>query len=152
MLSAAVVGVLVVAVRPYLRLIGGSLAGSTALAVAFAIVSLFARNGNPRLGLLQFGLVDSESAPSYFSALFIEAAVAAMVPAAIVAWVGRRRGGTSRGVRRRWPAPLDRFCSGCPTCSPATGPLTRSTRPGRGSMCRRRRCWLSFWWRRWWPG
>ncbi|GAA1661494.1 hypothetical protein GCM10009765_08770 [Fodinicola feengrottensis] len=85
------VGVLVVAVRPYLRLIGGSLAGSTALAVAFAIVSLFARNGNPRLGLLQFGLVDSESAPSYFSALFIEAAVAAMVPAAIVAWVGRRR-------------------------------------------------------------
>jgi hypothetical protein len=91
-LSASVAGVLVVAVRPYLRLIGAGLLGSTVLVLAFFIVSLFAKTGTPRLGLLLFGgVMDPETAPNYFSSLFIEAAVAAIVPAATVAWIGRYR-------------------------------------------------------------
>lgn len=88
---AAVGGVLVVAVRPYLRLVGASLGGTALVVLAFAIVSLFAQNGNVRLGLLQFGTMGDETAPSYFSALFIEAAIAAAVPAMIVAWLARHR-------------------------------------------------------------
>ncbi|WP_163510910.1 hypothetical protein [Fodinicola acaciae] len=89
---AALGGVLVVAVRPYLRLVGASLGGTAVVVLAFAIVSLFAKNGNVRLGLLQFGaLGDAEMAPSYFSPLFIEAAIAAALPATIVAWLGRHR-------------------------------------------------------------
>jgi hypothetical protein len=88
---AALGGVLVVAVRPYLRLVGASLGGTALVVLAFAIVSLFAKNGSVRLGLLQFGTMGDEMAPSYFSALFIEAAIAAAVPAMIVAWLGRHK-------------------------------------------------------------